>query len=385
MILIALSVGCGQSSDRILTAVAERKTFILSLTVEGTVDAQRSYALLTPMVRPHQPEIAYLAEEGAQVKKGEIVVAFSPDKYEADLRDALRELTLARADMERTKAEHQDQISQLEAQIKNAEASAEAARLQYARLEFVAPREREIQKLEIERSLTEAEKNKKKLEFLKNIQKEEITRMLITIKQAEAKANSAKSMIDRLRLPAPADGIVMYERNRMTGEPVKEGDMLYPNFPVAKIPALSVLQVNLEISETEAQKLNEGQTVHITMPSLDGLTFPGHVDQVGRTARPLRRGSRVKVVECAVLVDSTAEGLVPGLTAICTIETQTFPDTVVVPLDCLFEKDSAQVVYKKEGEDFTIQKVAVGLRGFDFAIISAGLNGGEELALREPE
>jgi len=266
MFFMVFSAHCDRSSDRILTSVAERRTFIISLTAEGTIDAQQSFGLTTPLVRPHQPEIAYLVKEGYRIKKGDIVVAFSPDKYEADLRDALRDLTLAEADLERTKAEHQDQVSQLEAEIKNAEASAEAARLQYARLEFVAPREREIRKLEIERALTEAEKNKRKLEFLKSIQKEEITRMLITIRQAEAKAASARSMLDKLQLTAPADGIVMFERNRMTGEPVKEGDMLYPMFPVAKIPALSVLQVNLEISETEAQKIKEGQVTHITIP-----------------------------------------------------------------------------------------------------------------------
>jgi len=106
---------------------------------------------------------------------------------------------------------------------------------------------------------------------------------------------------------------------------------------------------------------------------------------VGKTARSVRRGSRVKIVDCAVRIDSTAEGLVPGLTAVCTIETLTVPDTVVVPLDCLFEKDSTFVVYKKERDNFTAQNVSVGLRGFDFAIISAGLAGGEALALREPE
>ncbi len=383
---LILFFGCttGDSQHRTITYKATRQKFTITVEAEGVIEAQRSHVLVAPRIWPHRPEVSYLALEGSFVKKGELVVALASDKFEADLENALRELAIAQSEVKKTEAEQNRQRSQLGAQIKSAEATAVSARLQLARLEFVAPREREIKKLEIARSEKQAEKSRKKLVFLEAVQKEERTQKILRVRQAENKADMARRNLEQLTLRAPVDGFVVYERNRRTGEKVQEGDELYSGMSIVEIPDISVLQVQLLLSETEVQRLKEGQPATVTISSLGGLRLPGHVSQISKVARRVRRGSRVKTVETTVVIDTTASGLVPGLTALCSIGTEEVPDAVVIPLDTVFEKDSLHLVYVRQQRYFKPREVILGPKGADFAVVDSGLVGGEELALGEP-
>jgi len=159
---------------------------------------------------------------------------------------------------------------------------------------------------------------------------------------------------------------------------------LYAGMLVVKITGLSTLQVKLQMSETEAQKLKEGQPAMVIIPSLGDLRLPGHVSRVAKVAQTITRGSKVKQVETIVLIDTTGEGIVPGLTSRCIIEIEKRPDVLVVPLDCVFEKDSLRVVYIHEQGLFEPREVTLGSKSTDFSVVNSGIDGGEELALREP-
>lgn len=383
-LILFLSCASSDSQRMSITFKAARQKFTITAQAEGVIEAQRSHVLVSPRIWPHRPEISYLALEGSFVKKDEVIVVLASDKFEADLENALQELAVARSEVKKTEAEQNRQRSQLEAQIKSAEAAAASARLQLARLEFVAPREREIKKLEIARSEKQAEKSQKKLVSLQAVQKEERTQIILQVKQAQNKADMARRNLEQLTLRAPVDGFVVYERNRMTGEKVQEGDALFPGMSIVKIPDISVLQVKMLLSETEVQKLKEGQTATVRIFSLGDFSLPGHVSQVSKVARQVSRGSQVKTVETSVVIDTTAEGLVPGLTALCSIITEEVSDAVVIPLDTVFEKDSLHLVYVREQGYFKSREVILGPKGADFAVVNSGLAGGEELALGEP-
>lgn len=378
--------GCSDSraSKPTITWTTRRSDFTLTVTARGSVAAKNSHTLVMPRVY-QRPEITYLALEGSFVHAGDVVVELNKQSFQVDLQNALSRLEIARGELEALKAQQASQRAQLESQIEIAEQKAGSARLQLSRIEFAAPRQREITRLEIEQAEVEAEKSRKKLELVSAGQKESLFQQTMVVKQVQSRADLARSHMAQLTLTSPVDGYVIYERNQSTGEMVKEGDLLHPGWSIVRIPDMSALQVVLDLSETDVQQIVEGQPVRITIPSLAYATLPGKVAQIAKAATPVRRNSRVKTVEVKVDIDSTLAGLVPGLSADCEIEAQKVEDAVLIPLDAVFVRDSLEMVYLAESESYSRRQVFIGRRGKDFAVVDSGLVGGERLALTEPD
>ncbi len=386
--LISVFTGCSSqdSGGLPVTCKAVQRDFEITVEAEGVVEALRSHVLTAPrIIGQSLPEISYLPIEGSYVKKDEVVVEFSSDKYRANYDDAYRQLETARSDYRQTEVEQARQRSQLESQIESAVAQAASARLQLARLEFLASREREIKELEIEQSEIAARKSRNKLESLTAVQKEELRQKKLQIKQVEGKLKTARTNLGRLALRTPVDGYVLFETNWINHEKMNVGDAVYPGMAVVKIPDMSVLQIKLELSETRVQKLAQNQPAEISLSSLGDFRLQGHVSQIAKVAQRVRRGSNVKTVEVTVLIDSTAvEGLVPGLTASCIIKTESVPHAVVIPLDAVFKRDSTQIIYVRSEDEFEMRPIELGDRDDNFSVVVSGLEGGEELALTEP-
>jgi len=362
------------------TAVAD---YSVTVTGKGELQAKSANVLLTPMVWP-APTLSYLIPEGTFVKKGDVIARFTQTQVENEYINAQDELAVAKTNAQSTEAELTLQLLLYQAQQSSANASARSAQLQLARIEFEAPRTREIKRLEIQGYELEAERAGKKLTALQKIQTEERAHAQLLITQAQNKLNRAKDQLAQLTLTAPYSGLVVHGINPINDEKVLEGAVLFPRMPVAKLPDLSSMEIKLKIGETEAQKLLRGMPARIHVPSLDNLALPGTVSRIDRVAKPIHRGSKVKKVEVMVQIDSSSDLLRPGVTANAEIIVQTAAQVVAVAQECIFEKDSVKIVYKKEKNGFRPIPVATLLQDDDFVILYGDVAGGEQLALREP-
>lgn len=351
---------------------------------KGELQAKSANVLLTPRVWP-APTLSYLVPEGTFVKKDDVIARFTQTQVENEYINAKDELANAQADAQKTEAELTLQRLLYKEQQSSANASAQSARLQLARIEFEAPRTKEIKRLEIQEYELDAERAGNKLAALEKIQTEERAHAQLLIAQARNKLNSAKDQIGRLTLTAPYSGLVVYEVNPITDEKVQEGAVLYPRMPVAKLPDLSIMELKMKIGETEAQKLRKGMPARIYIPSLDNFELHGKVSRVDRVAKPIRRGSKVKKVEVMVQIDSSFDALRPGLTANAEIIVRTAAQVIAVAQECIFEKDSVKLVYKKEKKGFRPIPVAPLLQDENFVLVYGNISGGEQLALRAPQ
>ena len=375
---------CSQKSDPIITYTVSNEDFKVTITAEGMLEAKKNRVITAPQMLDWRSTLSYLIPEGSRVKKGDIVAEFTNTRLETELNNAKNEVVIAVAEAQRKETEAAVRRLLLESQIKSADASLAAEKLKLANLEFIAPTKREISKLEIKKSEIEAEKTKQKLASLENIQKEEQKYMQLKIKQAEIKLNDNQRLMGLLTIKSPQDGIVTFETNRQTEKKFQIGDILYTGWPFIKIPDLSVMQVNLSIDEIDAQKLKKGQKAVIDISSADVLQIPGKVSKVDKVAKPIKRGSKVKKVNVIVELDSTQAAILPGLTAGCLINIEEIKEAVMIPQECMFEKDSIKVVYVFKNGKFSAQPVEPVYNNTDFIVIKNGLSSGEKLALREP-
>ena len=319
--------------------------------------------------------------------EGDTIAVMKDERLEKEYESTLNEIEMKNAELKKKETELDEQRSQLESNLKISETSAESKKLRLAELEFIAPTRQEIEKLEIQKFEIEAEKTRKKLKSLENVKKEEINAMQMKIKQIENKLQMYDRFKEQLCVKSPMDGIVVYEINRRTNKKNELGDMVRARYPLVKIPDLSVMQVELQVSETDAQKLKEGQRALVTVSSSGYFDLPGKVASIDKVAKPVLinyRPSKVKMVSVKVELDSTEIVLTPGLTAECKIFVEDLENTIVIPKECVFEKDSLDVVFVQNGEKFVQREVQLAFKGEDFIEIKEGVAEGEKLSLSEP-
>jgi HlyD family secretion protein len=374
---------CSRQKPPAVTYQLTHGDYQMTVSGEGELEARNAQVLTAPAVRP-PPTLSYLIDEGSNVEKGDIIAKFTSSDIETEYLEAKEDVETEKADAVTKEAQLNLQLLLYESQMTSAKAAADAAKLQAAKLDFEAPRTREIKSLEIAQNELEAERARKNLESLKKIQTEERADSRMRIRQAENNLDRAKVQLDQLTLKAPYSGIVVHGINPRTGLKVKQGEILFRRMPVAQLPDLSTMQVNMKISETDAQKLSPGMPARVRVPSIGTAEFPGKVARVDRVAKPIKRDSKVKKVEVTVQIDTTADQIRPGLTAVADVTVRSFRDVLAVPHECVFERDSIKVVYVKKKEKFEARPIAVLFQDEDFLAAYGELAEGDQLAMRDP-
>ncbi len=385
LLLSCCGLSCAPEESTSLTYHVTRGPFTLSVRSEGTLRAHEAQVLSTPRIRRVRPKVSWICKEGTVVDSGDVVIRLEADEIEQKVLQARDELAMAKADKERTHAEMVLERVMLESQKQSTDAALETARLQMARLSFESASVREQKRLEIDIAELESKKIKRKLQNLETIQQEEMSRLKLKIAQAQNRLTQAQNTLDKLILRAPAEGMVVYERNWMTGEPIKEQDTVFPSMPLIRIPRLTVMDVELKVDETDAQKLQNNQSAWIYPTTRPDIKLPGRVIHVAKVAKPVSRGSRVRKVDVTVQIDSTHGILTAGQSADVEIVLSSVDSVVTVPLDCIFVRDSVRVIYQHRSNGYQPWPVTVLTRGEDFAVVDGDLPTEFDCALMEPD
>jgi multidrug efflux pump subunit AcrA (membrane-fusion protein) len=324
-----------------------------------------------------------MVTEGKPVKKGEMIVQLESETIENNYLTADNEYEIARAEAEKRQTELDLERLLLESQVKSLSASVAISRLRLNDLTFEPVRRQEIERLEIEKNEIDLKKIENKLAALESIQKEERLRFQLKIKQEKSKRDQAKEHLNKLKLFAPVDGILVYAKD-WWGNKVKEGDEMYARRPIAEIPDLRIMQLKLKLGETAAQKCKEGQKAEISSHAFNGGVLTGKVSRVNRIAKPIHRKSKVKKVEVLVELDSSGISITPGISARGKIFITDTQETYALPHECIFNKDSLKLIYVRDGSKFEPRAIKIDLQSEEFVLIHSGLSEGEELAFQEP-
>ena len=381
--ILLVFLACSENHDSIITFPVDTSDYTVSVSAQGILEAKQSRQIIVPHIWGH-PEISFLEKEGTRVHQGDVIIRFEASDMQNRYIHLMDEISIAQADAAKKESELRMQVFMYTSQMHTAEASAKSAQLQLDKLQFEAPSVREKKRLEIQQFELEAEQARKKLETLKKIQKEERAHWQAKLRQIQTQLDRIKMMLDQLTVKAPIDGILVHEINWRTDDKVKEGDALHPGWPVVSIPDLRFMLLDLQVDETRAQMLWEGQRARVVVPSIGNQIFPAHVLKVDRIAKPVERGSRVKKVDVKVEIDSRNPELIPGLSATCRIIVKEIKNVIAVPKETVFVRDSLDVVYIKRGKEFSVVPIAVLLRDEDYCIIHGGIQNGDHLALEKP-
>ena len=252
------------------------------------------------------------------------------------------------------------------------------------KMTFKSPLQQKLLDLEIQKYIIEIDKLSNIIELQQKIHQYEITKITNKIVKNRNQVQRAQLFTDRLTLTASANGLVLHEMNPQKDEKMKEGDRVWRRLPILKIHDMENVQIIAEAKETTIQRISPGQRVDIYIDAVPGKCFNGHVHDVASVGTLKNKQTRIKGYEIRIDLDTANEQIMPGFSATCHIFSLTIPDTIVIPLECVFYKDSLTIVYIEENKKYREREVNIARRNENFALIRSGLNNGERVSLEKP-
>ena len=168
------------------------------------------------------------------------------------------------------------------------------------------------------------------------------------ISAAEARVAAAEATVSLGWIEAPFDGTIT------RAEP-KVGDNVTSSTPGFRIDDLSELNVKVDISEVDINRVQIGQDVDLTFDAVAGRTFQGEVTQVSSVGVDNGRGVDFEVT---VRIVDPDEQVRPGMTAAVNIVVSEINDVLIVPSRAIRLNNGQRIVFLLK--DGRLTEVLVG-------------------------
>jgi HlyD family secretion protein len=181
-----------------------------------------------------------------------------------------------------------------------------------------------------------------------DISRAQVKAISYQIQQAEASLRSSQDSLNKTTYSSPIDGIITSLRVE-EGEVAIVGTMNNPGTVLLTIADLSVMEVEVEVDETDVIGVRLGQKANVRVDAFPDAVFNGSVTEIGssalqKTSSSLQESKDFKVV---ITLDLPAETLKPGLSASADIITAEKKAALAVPIASLVLRDRKDLPGKK--------------------------------------
>lgn len=299
-------------------------------------------------------------EEGQKVKAGDFLLKLDSVQYEAN---AERDRALIHL--------YKTELIKAEARLKKDESFHERQTKLYE--------EKLISKEQLEEAKTQYE-----------ISKAQHQSILYQIDQAEASLQSTLDNLRKTTYNSPIDGIITSLRVE-EGEIALIGTMNNPGTVLMTIADLSVMEVEVEVDETDVIGIEIGHPAEVRVDALPDQIIKGKVTEIGSSAlQKLTSSQESKDFKVVITLEIPPESLKPGLSASADITTAEKKDVLAVPISALVLREKEEDEKKKDEEQeegvyvvensrvkfFPVEK---GIMGEMMIEIISGLKEGQEI------
>jgi len=224
------------------------------------------------------------------------------------------------------------------------------------------------------------------------------------VQQAVASLDEARDRLSKTILRAPMTGKIT-RLNIEEGETAVIGTMNNPGSLLMTISDLSVVEVVVQVDETEVPNLSIGDSARIQIDAFPREVFTGRVTEIGHSAiRPPSSsvGAQQAAVDFQVVItlDDTSVPLRPDLSATVDIVTDVRVNVVAVPIIALTVRvptaaeaavledraangaafdpsEEVEGVFLAQGGRVVFRPVTLGIPGADYFEVTSGLQVGD--------
>jgi HlyD family secretion protein len=365
-----LSVMRGREGGiEVRTEAIETRDLIEIVTASGNIRARRTVDISSD-VSARVTEL--LIDEGEDVNAGQTLLRLEPDQYRAAL-------------------------SRAEAQL--AQAQAQQGQQRASLTQATRDRDRLVQ-LRARDSLLVSRQQLDDAETQVEVQTQLLESARYGVSQAQAGVDEAEDRLSKTIFTAPMAGKVT-RLNVEEGETVIIGTMNNPGSLVLTISDLTVIEVVVQVDETEVSEIALGDSAAIRIDAFPDREFSGRVTEIGNSAinpPSQQQGNQQAAIDFEVVLtlDETDAPLRPDLSATADIVVESRSDVVAVPIIALTVRDADEVEGDIEvaadgslptdvegvflvGEDevVTFQPIEVGIAGQEYFEVLSGLSAGD--------
>ncbi len=369
--------------------------FVLAVKTRGEVRSTRSIVLQAPQV-PNL-RIVTLAPAGKAVRKGDVLVEFDAATQEQTLLERQTSVQTVASQEVQTRASHKmadegDALTLLSSQF-----SLERAKLDASKAEILSAIEGEKNRITVNVAEGALDLVAARINVRKVSQQTDLQRLRVQKERAQRDLEKTQSYLDQMVLRAPVDGVVNILSNFRSGgnfgqsdPPFREGDSVWTGAPIAEIPDLSSMRVELKLDEVDRGKVRLGQLVKVRVDAIPDREFDAEITWISPIAALVFRGggppgaSSDKQFPAWATLKNVDGRMRPGMSASVDIVIESLPDVLMIPIRASFTQMGKPSAFVQEGEQFTPRQIEVGLRNEEDIVVTGGVREGEMVALVDP-
>ncbi|HTQ44611.1 MAG TPA: HlyD family efflux transporter periplasmic adaptor subunit [Polyangiaceae bacterium] len=367
----------GQTEDWV---AARRDDLKLQIDVSGTMRAVKSDVLGPPdLPDVWDYKISFMAPEGAAVKQGDVVVGFDDSQLTRTLEEKKTEAKSVAKQIEKKQSEAQMARQAEVLKIAEAEANQRKAQLKVdVPSDLAGSLELKKAQIDADAAAKELAHEKSHAELARRADAAELAALGELLHLAEQRVSQLQSNIDRMKVRAPRDGIVIYYVDPWRGTKKKVGDSCQKEDKVLETDDLSVMIARGEVDEVDSARILVGQRVMLRLDAHPDTEFGGHIESIGKIVQRASPKNPLKVMRLDVALDQTdPQRMLPGMHFRGNIEIGSVKNVVVVPNDAVSVTSSGPVVWRKTAKNVERTLVELGKRNRDEVEVRSGVAAGD--------
>jgi multidrug efflux pump subunit AcrA (membrane-fusion protein) len=382
-----LGAGLVRSIEPEVVATFEVKPgrFVREVEATGALKAVKATPVIVPLESGRAQKVAFLAQDGARLKKGDPIVEFDPYDAQKEAADGEADLTAARAKIDKAKAEGTKNERSLGLDRDVAREELDRAETYKLTDEGLFSRHQIIES-QLDRDLfaARADVAGRKLDASGKLSSAERALGEIDASKAKLKVTIAEKGLRSLRIEAPHDGLLVLQRN-WRGEVPFVGDTLWPGQKIAELPDLSQLEARVFVLEADGAGLKAGLPARLAIEGRPGEEHQATVAKVEPLAKTRDYQSPVKYFEATLSLARTDPSFMkPGQKVRAVVRLEEAEGVLAIPRGAVFDKDGKRVVYRREGGGFVPVEITIGRQSISRVVLASGVGAGDVIALRDP-
>jgi HlyD family secretion protein len=368
-------------------AEARREDLVIGVEVTGTLGAVQSVQLGPPPVPGMwEYKISFMAPEGMEVRAGQPVLGFDSSELERTLLEKMAEKDAAETELQKQRADLESQQGKQKLELAEAEAQQRRASLK------VDVPDELVSRNELRESRADLDLAERKITYLRKrmtLEGQEAAAQIAALQKkrdrAAARVQETQAAIQRMTVPAPRDGTVVYVANRGQ-EKKKVGDSCWVAEKVIEIPDLRRMRAEGQVDEADAGRLEVGQRVTLTLDAHPDVVFTGRVRSIRSAVRRKSNANPLKVVGLELELDRTdPQRMRPGMRFLGTVEIERAPRALVVPAEAVFNRPDGPVIYRPGRWGVEEVRPRLGRRNERLVEVVSGLSEGDRILRQPPE
>lgn len=347
-----------------------RRNLVATVTASGSIKAKRAVDISSDITGRI---IAIPVKEGQYVHTGDLLLRIDPSSYEAAVAQSQANLSSAEANLVQNTANRD--------QAKRALDRAEELRKQSPNLISAEQLEQAQTSYKVAQAVATSSQHQ--------------------VDQARASLSQAKDQLSKTVLRAPMDGKVTRVAVEV-GEVAVPGTFSRETGLLMTISDLSVIQVNVQVDETDVVRLKLGDSVDVSIDAFPDTTFAGRVTKIAQSAvqsatAASSTSDQAVDYDVEVTLDNPPPDVRPDLSATAKIITATRDSVLSIPIIALTVRENTPVSTETAPKDTTggkretegvfvvrdgvalFQPVKVGIAGQEHFEVLSGVSQGDTI------